>query len=394
LLIAGFNFFYKNSGLYLTFMHRILQLIISVIFFQQTIAAQDTIMKYLDKNFEITPSIENAAFVANIVKTGNSYFAKVFYGRENIALEGYYADKNLRQRNGFFKFYYASTSRIMQTGSFFYNYPVAVWERWYENGRKQDSGKKYYGKEVGEWKYWHENGQIKAIGKYADSIDTPNGFIKGLSKEKKANAISEYINSFFGDIRNGLWKTYFSNSQLRDSISYQEGLREGIAASWFENGNLECNGLYKNDKEEDSWNWFYPNGNPATVEIYRKGIIQKLQCFDSTGTPRGEFCSINKPAMFTGGNAALEKYIKDNIHYPEEALKNQLQPTISVQFTINPRGLPENINIGTSPSVFFNKEIERLLYGMPPWEPAVYHNRIVGSVFNMEMAFELPDKKK
>jgi antitoxin component YwqK of YwqJK toxin-antitoxin module len=281
----------------------------------------------------------------------------------------------------------------MQTGTFYYNYPLGIWERWYENGRKQDSGKKYYGKEVGEWKYWYENGNIKAFGKYADSINTPDALVKGLNKEKKGSVISDYISSFFGDIRIGLWKTYFANKQIMDSTNYTEGLRDGFAASWFANGKPESSGFYKNDKEEDTWYWYHANGNRATIETYRKGIIQKLQCFDSSGAPAGEFCSIHKPALFKGGNGALEKYIKEHIQYPAEALKNQLQPTISVQFTITTAGLPENISIEHSPSVFFNKEIERLLYSMPAWEPSVYHNRIVDSVFKMEVVFELPAEK-
>jgi antitoxin component YwqK of YwqJK toxin-antitoxin module len=364
-------------------------ILIFILFFllQLSTIGQDTTIKYLDKNMAITPNIENAAFVANITKAEDGWYAKIYYGRENIALEGYYKDKKLTIKHGLFRFYYASTSRIMSIGSFTYNIPNGLWQKWYENGKQQDSGKKYFDKEVGAWKYWHRNGQLKAQGKYADSILIPGTLANGIIKESKAVAIADYIYAYYNNIQMGLWKTYYENGQIKDSINYEEGLKTGIVKSWYSNGNMESVGAYTHNREENTWNWFHENGNPSTVEVYKKGIVQQLQCFDTNGKLVGSFCSLNKPALFKGGLGNFETYMAKKITYPDAAKKNKHQAIVETKFTINTMGKVQDIVITNSPTIYFNQEIERVLYAMPDWEPSVSHNRLVDYRFSLRVPF-------
>lgn len=46
---------------------------------------------------------------------------------------------------------------------------------------------------------------------------------------------------------------------------------------------------------------------------------------------------IKKP-VFPGGHEALKKFIRDNMRYPKEAVKNRIEGTVSLKYTINHQG--------------------------------------------------------
>src|SRR6187455_2990413 len=41
---------------------------------------------------------------------------------------------------------------------------------------------------------------------------------------------------------------------------------------------------------------------------------------------------------YPGGNKAMDVFIKENLHYPEDALKNKIQGTVSVEIDIDAKG--------------------------------------------------------
>lgn len=46
---------------------------------------------------------------------------------------------------------------------------------------------------------------------------------------------------------------------------------------------------------------------------------------------------IKKP-IYPGGSAALRKFIKENLKYPKEALKNKIEGTIFIKYTVDHKG--------------------------------------------------------
>lgn len=361
---------------------------IGFLFLCITVHAQDTTIKYLNKNFEIVKDVNEASFVAYITKGGKEYPTRIFYGRENIAMEGVFADNKLTIRNGSFKMYYASTSRIMAEGKYDYNIKNGVWKQWYENGKMKDSGRLYYGKMVGRWSFWHENGQLLSRSKYADSFATPENITKGVEKMNKPFAIADYLERFYVDVKSGLWKVFYDNGQQKDSINYVVGEKNGLVKLWFANGNLEAVGNFINDKEDGEWKWYHFNGQPATIEKYKNGKIFSMQCFDSLGKFVGDFCSINKPAIFPGGSSKFEDYIKKNVIYPNDAKPFKHSAVVSCTFTINTQGKVSLVTFGESPIIYFNREIENALYKMPAWDPAIFHNRLVDFDVKLSVPFE------
>ncbi len=359
------------------------------------ILAQDTIVKYLDHNLSITSSIDKASFVAKVKKTDVGYNAKIYYGNENLAMEGMFTNKNLTVKNGGFTFYYASTGRLMANRIFVDGQLCGVSEFWYENGKKKDSGKLFYGKKIGHWKFWHENGVMAAEGKYADSLEIPLALATRRKSIEKAEAIRDFVDSYYDDVNIYLWKTFYDNKQIKDSINYTaEGFKQGFAKSWYRNGLVESVGYYNEDKEENEWLWYYENGKMATKERYKNGKLFTLECFDTTGKYSGDFCGLNRIAAYPGGATALNKYITKYIQYPTESLSLKKDVRVNVKFIVEKDGQIGKTTFGPTPNIYFNKEVERLLFAMPKWNPAVKHNRIVASEIVMEIYFIFPTETK
>jgi TonB family protein len=359
-----------------------------ILLFANNSFSQDTLTRYLDEDFAVTENKNDASFSAEISKLNGLWEATIYYGNGNLACKGSFKEKKLTTRQGFFIFYYASTQRKMHEGHYDENFKTGIWQSWYENGRKKDSGRLDDNRKTGNWTTWYPNGKIAALGSYSNQyeFDIP-GFAARTRKEQRN--LKWYFLQDKPDVKTGLWNTWYVNGQIKDSLFYTlKGLREGIAKSWYENGNTESAGVYFQDKETGTWEWFYTNGKPATKEKYTSGKLNSMECFDSTGTLTGDFCSLSKPALFPGGTSAFEEYLKKNKKYPPEARNRAGQ--VAVSFYINTAGKPAGVTVTQSNSDYFSREAERLIYSMPVWEPAISHNRFTEYTVEVMFTFAPP----
>lgn len=361
--------------------------IISTLFFGPAVSAQDTLTRFLDENLEMTENREEASFSADVFKKDDQWKAIIYYGTGNMAAEGSYRDKKLKVKHGWFTFYYSATGRKMYQVRYENNFQVDVWRSWYENGRIRDSGMLDDGKKTGYWQTWHSNGVLAAAGAFTTTypmeIPEMNGLFPRDKRERRA-----YFMARLPDVRTGLWKTWYRNGQIKDSLNYSVGKEEGIARSWYENGKLESVGASIGGKQQGTWEWFHENGQKATIEQYKEGKLNSMQCFDTLGNLTGDFCSLNKAALFPGGTVAFEEYLKKNLKYPERA--GSQNGFVEMEVTIGANGKPISVDIEQSPSNYFSQEAERLIYEMPVWEPAISHNRTVPFVVFVKLAFNPP----
>lgn len=72
---------------------------------------------------------------------------------------------------------------------------------------------------------------------------------------------------------------------------------------------------------------------------------------------------------FPGGNSALLQYIQDNVRYPQEALKDNLEGRVGVNFTIERDGSITNVKVVKSVHPILDKEAVRVVESMPKWIP-------------------------
>ena len=70
---------------------------------------------------------------------------------------------------------------------------------------------------------------------------------------------------------------------------------------------------------------------------------------------------------FPGGEAALWKYVADNMVYPKDAMEANVQGIVLVKFIVDYDGSISNIEIKLSISESLDAEAIRIIKNMPKW---------------------------
>lgn len=73
---------------------------------------------------------------------------------------------------------------------------------------------------------------------------------------------------------------------------------------------------------------------------------------------------------FQGGDAGIENFITNNIEYPQDAIDNNVEGTVTVQFGVDENGNVSNVStIGNKIGYGLEEEAIRVVNKMPKWKP-------------------------
>lgn len=100
----------------------------------------------------------------------------------------------------------------------------------------------------------------------------------------------------------------------------------------------------------------------------------------------------NLQPMFPGGDQALIAYMSDNLVYPEEAVKKQLQGRLLVRFVVEPDGQLSQVGIHRSIHPLLDAEAVRMVKSMPRWIPARNNGVAVAAPMMLPITFKLPSQ--
>jgi len=96
-----------------------------------------------------------------------------------------------------------------------------------------------------------------------------------------------------------------------------------------------------------------------------------------------------KMPSFKGGMAALNKYLRKELQYPEEASINNVQGRVFVEFVVNKKGEIERARIIKGIDPLLDKEALRVVNNMPNWEPGMQNQKTVSVYFTIPINFKL-----
>ncbi|MGN6509346.1 MAG: TonB family protein [Chitinophaga sp.] len=104
----------------------------------------------------------------------------------------------------------------------------------------------------------------------------------------------------------------------------------------------------------------------------------------------GVFTFVEIAPTFKGGDAALNKYLSSNIHYPHEATEKGIRGTIFVSFIVNKSGALSNVRtVGAKKGGGLEEEAVRVVKAMPAWTPGKQDGKPVAVAFNLPIRFVL-----
>lgn len=117
------------------------------------------------------------------------------------------------------------------------------------------------------------------------------------------------------------------------------------------------------------------------------------QVRDTTGRVE-VFADPEQMPMFPGGEAALMKYLQENVKYPPQAIKDSIQGRVVVQFLIDKSGNVGEVNVVRSVSEDLDAEAVRVVKTLPKFTPGRMYGKAVSTLYTLPVSFMLQDKRE
>ena len=99
--------------------------------------------------------------------------------------------------------------------------------------------------------------------------------------------------------------------------------------------------------------------------------------------------SVEQMPMFPGGEAGLLRYLQENIQYPPEAAKNNVQGRVILQFVVDKTGQVGEVKILRSVSEEIDAEAVRVVKSLPKFEPGRQDGEAVSVWYTLPVSFNI-----
>jgi TonB family protein len=229
----------------------------------------------------------------------------------------------------------------------------------------------YYNDGLEETKY--DNKDDKIVGEYISYF--PNSKVYAKAQFVNGNVVGKaqryYQNEYIlTDIEidnqgNGIGIHYNEDGTIKEKVYFVGGFRRD--ASVVENE--------KKSKNEDVFRF-----NDVTNFFFEE--------FFYYDTDRVFFEIPTKDAEFKGGSYEMQKWIANNVRYPQKAIDNNVSNKVYVSFIVEANGSISTINIEEGYKIF-QEEVIRLIESMPNWIPGEYNGKKVRVKCRLPINFKL-----
>jgi len=102
--------------------------------------------------------------------------------------------------------------------------------------------------------------------------------------------------------------------------------------------------------------------------------------------------SFQAPPKFEGGNEHFIELIKQQLHYPQKAIDNNIEGLITVGFQVERDGFPVNFKILKGIGYGCEEALINIIKSLPRWRPAIESGRPVVAAQTVSVEFILTDK--
>ncbi|MBN2893598.1 MAG: energy transducer TonB [Bacteroidales bacterium] len=148
-----------------------------------------------------------------------------------------------------------------------------------------------------------------------------------------------------------------SNVEMTDSLAYTEQSDVYIIS--------DDNNMTNLDKQGEAEDFTYVEDNKSDCE--------------------GEFID----AEFQGGEAALKLFIAENLQYPEEAIENNIEGTVYVDFVVDEKGKVDEVTVGRSAHEILDAEAVSIIKKMPDFRPAFCNGETIKTNMTIPVVFQI-----
>lgn len=122
------------------------------------------------------------------------------------------------------------------------------------------------------------------------------------------------------------------------------------------------------------------------VEDGGKGVVEAPKKDDEDWDKT--FTKVEIESEYPGGAAAWQRYLNRNLRYPQEAIDNEVQGAVVVQFIVDKEGNVSDVEAISGPNEL-RSEAVRVIKKSGKWTPAVQNGRQVKSYKKQPIVFRL-----
>ena len=148
------------------------------------------------------------------------------------------------------------------------------------NGELKSEGNinKISGEKEGEWKFYYTNNQLKKTENYIE------GELNGQYKSYYQNGKLKNEGNYKDNKKKGFWKFYYENGQVKTRENYKYGYLRGSQKSYYDNGELKSKGNIIGEGILDGiWEFYYYTGQLREQHVYTSQILVSKKCFNKIG---------------------------------------------------------------------------------------------------------------
>jgi len=104
------------------------------------------------------------------------------------------------------------------------------------------------------------------------------------------------------------------------------------------------------------------------------------------------YYTVETEPYYSGGESAMNNYLSDNLKYPQEALDNEIEGTVYVDFIVNEDGMVSEITatdfVGDIDQTLKDEAV-RVVSSMPAWMAGRQNGKNVNSAFSIPITFQI-----
>ena len=121
----------------------------------------------------------------------------------------------------------------------------------------------------------------------------------------------------------------------------------------------------------------------------QKKVVKATKVTKKTSATDKVYEVCEQMPIFPGGDAALMKYLSENVKYPALAIKAQEQGRVVVSFTVEKDGAISDVKVARSVTPSLDAEAVRVVKAMPKWTPGKQGGQLVRVRYNVPVSFKL-----
>jgi protein TonB len=104
----------------------------------------------------------------------------------------------------------------------------------------------------------------------------------------------------------------------------------------------------------------------------------------------GIYSRAEKMPEYPGGQAAISKFVENNINYPQDAIDQNTEGTVNVSFVVDEKGKVMNPSVaGKSIGSGLDQEAIKVVQQMPEWKPGLVKGKPVKTRLSLPVTFKL-----